>query len=239
MPVSVMMDLVIAAIVAVCALVGWRKGLFRGLAELAAMLLALALSAQIASAAAPVVVDQFLRPATHAAIVQRVDEMAEEGNLAISPLEGLEEVVEAIPNGFIRSQARGLLEGLDLQAREEALGEATRDTLIGIGNQVADTVLDTVAYRLLHSLVCTVSFLVLTMLLRLVIRALGLVMKLPVLRQLNEAGGLLVGLGKGALIVCLGVWVLGRTGLVTPDMAEGSWLLGPLAEWTGAFAGTL
>lgn len=234
-----MIDLVIAAVLLLCAVMGWRRGLFRSLAELAAMLLALVLSAQIANAAAPVVVDRFLRPATHAAIAQRVDEMAAEGRLTASPLEGLEEAVEAIPNGFIRSQAQGLLEGLDLPAREEALGEAARETLVGLGNQVADTVLDTVAYRLLHSLVCTVSFLVLTMLLRLAVRALGLVMKLPVLRQLNEAGGLLVGVGKGVLLVCLGVWVLGRTGVVSPEMAEGSWLLGPIAEWTGAFAGTL
>ena len=108
-----------------------------------------------------------------------------------------------------------------------------------MGTQVADTVLDTMAYRLLHSMVCAASFLVLSFLLRLAVRALGLVMKLPVLRQLNEAGGLLVGVGKGMLLVFLGVWVLGRTGVLAPEMAEGSWLLAPIAEWTGAFAGTL
>ena len=180
------------------------------------MLLALVLSAQIANVAAPMAVDRFLRPATHAAIAQRVDELAAEGSLAASPLEGL-----------------------DLPAREAALGEAARDALVGMGTQVADTVLDTMAYRLLHSMVCAASFLVLSFLLRLAVRALGVVMKLPVLRQLNEAGGLLVGVGKGVLLVFLGVWVLGRTGVLSPEMAEGSWLLGPIAEWTGAFAGTL
>ena len=237
MPVSVMIDLVIAAVLLLCAVMGWRRGLFRSLAELAAMLLALVLSAQIANVAAPIAVDRFLRPATHAAIAQRVDELAAEGSLAASPLEGLEAAVEAI--GFVRSRAQDLLEGLDLPAREEALGEAARDALVGMGTQVADTVLDTMAYRLLHSMVCAASFLVLSFLLRLAVRALGLVMKLPVLRQLNEAGGLLVGVGKGVLLVFLGVWVLGRTGVLAPEMAEGLWLLAPIAEWTGAFAGTL
>ena len=234
-----MIDLVIAAVLLLCAVMGWRRGLFRSLAELAAMLLALVLSAQIANVAAPIAVDRFLRPATHAAIAQRVDELAAEGSLAASPLEGLEAAVEAIPNGFVRSRAQDLLEGLDLPAREEALGEAARDALVGMGTQVADTVLDTMAYRLLHSMVCAASFLVLSFLLRLAVRALGLVMKLPVLRQLNEAGGLLVGVGKGVLLVFLGVWVLGRTGVLSPEMAEGSWLLAPIAEWTGASAGTL
>ena len=232
-----MIDLVIAAVLLLCAVMGWRRGLFRSLAELAAMLLALVLSAQIANVAAPIAVDRFLRPATHAAIAQRVDELAAEGSLGASPLEGLEAAVEA--NGFVRSRAQDLLEGLDLPAREEALGEAARDALVGMGTQVADTVLDTMAYRLLHSMVCAASFLVLSFLLRLAVRALGLVMKLPVLRQLNEAGGLLVGVGKGVLLVFLGVWVLGRTGVLAPEMAEGSWLLAPIAEWTGAFAGTL
>jgi len=232
-----MIDFAIAAVLIACAAVGWRRGLFRSLAELAAMILALVISAQIANAAAPAVVDRFLRPPTHAAIAQRVDEMAEEN--AASPLEELERVVEAIPNGFVRSQAQGLLEGMDLPAREEALGAAARETLVRAGNEVADTVLDTVVYSLVHSLLCAVSFLALTFLLRFAAGALGLVMKLPVLRQLDGAGGLLFGVGKGAVLVCLGVWILGRTGVVTPELAEGSWLLGPIAAWTGAFGGPL
>ena len=62
---------------------------------------------------------------------------------------------------------------------------------------------------------------------------------LPVLRQFNEAGGALLGMVKGAVVICLVVWVLGRTGTVTPEMAEGSVLLAPLADWIGAFGGGL
>ena len=40
-----MIDLAIAAVVALLAVLGWRRGLFRSLAELAAMVLALVIAA--------------------------------------------------------------------------------------------------------------------------------------------------------------------------------------------------
>ena len=49
----------------------------------------------------------------------------------------------------------------------------------------------------------------------------------------------LLGMVKGAVVICLAVWVLGRTGAVTPEMAEGSMLFSPLADWIGAFEGGL
>ena len=106
-----------------------------------------------------------------------------------------------------------------------------------MGRQAVDAVLDGAAYRLVHALLYMVCFMVLTFLLRLAVRLLSVAMRLPVLKQFNEAGGALLGMGKGAVLVCLGVWVLGRTGVITPELAEGSLLLGPLAEWTGAFGG--
>ena len=43
LPVSVMMDIAIAAVFLLFTLLGWKRGLFRSLAELAAMALALLL----------------------------------------------------------------------------------------------------------------------------------------------------------------------------------------------------
>lgn len=233
---SVMIDLVIGGVLAAFAYLGWRRGLFRSLAELGVMALALVLSAQIASAAAPEIVDRALRPATYAAIEQQVDKMLAENVQNLSPLEELEQVVEAIPNDFVRKQALGLLDGFGLSA-ERTLTSTARETLIKLGRQAADAALDGVVCRVIHSLVCGVCFAVLTFALRLVIRALALMTKLPGVRQLNEAGGALLGLGKGLLLVCLAVWILCRTGVVTREMAEKSLLLGPLAAWTGAFGG--
>lgn len=230
---SVMIDLAIAAVFILCTAMGWRRGLFRSLAELAAMVLALALASQLAAAAAPVVIDRALRSAAYEALEERIEELDTDGVLELSPLEGARALIEAIPNRLIRESALALLEDADLEA---AAGGA-REAVLGMGRQAVDAVLDGAAYRLVHALLYMVCFMVLTFLLRLAVRLLSVAMRLPVLKQFNEAGGALLGMGKGAVLVCLGVWVLGRTGVITPELAEGSLLLGPLAEWTGAFGG--
>lgn len=233
MTASVIIDIVIAAVFLLCLVLGWRRGLFRSLAELAVVVLALMLSCQFADFAAPMVIDRGLRPATHEAISHRVDEMMAEDIAAISPMEEMERVVDAIPNTFIREQARKMIGELGLPV-EEALEHSTREHLLELGTQIADTVLDTAVYSLLHTLLCFASFLVVTLALRLIARALDLTLKLPVLHQANQLGGLLFGAVKGLVLVCLGVWLLGQMGLwVTPENVKGSHLLKIVAAWVG------
>lgn len=226
-----MMDLAIAAVLILCAALGWKRGLLRSLTELAVMIAALVLANQIAGAAAPVIVDRALRPATHAAIEQQVDELVKENIPDLSPAQELDRVVEAIPNRFVREQVRSLADSLGL-SREGALDATARETLLRLGYQLADTALDGVVCELVRSIVCAVCFMLLTAVLRLAVKALALAVKLPVLRQINEAGGLLLGVGKGLLLVCLGVWVLRMTGVITPEMAEQSVLIGLFSAWT-------
>ena len=71
-----MMDLAIVGVLLLFTVMGWRSGLIRGLVGLAAMVLALVLSAQLARAAAPEIVDRYLRPATYAAIEERAEELS-------------------------------------------------------------------------------------------------------------------------------------------------------------------
>lgn len=226
-----MIDLVIAAVLVLCAVLGWKRGLIRSLAELAVMIAALMLANQIANAAAPVIVDRTLRPATYAAIEEQVDKMMAENISGITPAEELLRVVDGIPNRFVREHVRGLVEDLGLPAVQQA-GYSAREMLLRLGYQLADTALDGVVYDLVRSVVCAVCFAVLTMLLRLAVRALTLAVKLPGLKQLNEFGGLLLGAGKGLLLVCLGVWVLRLTGVITPEMAEDSLVIGLFSAWT-------
>ena len=226
-----MMDIVIAAVLILCAALGWKRGLVRSLAELAVMVAALLLANQIANAAAPAVVVTALRPATYAAIEQRVDQMMAENVPSISPVQEMERVVEAIPNSFVREHAQELLGGLGL-SQAPALNYSARETLLNLGYQLADTALDGVVLDLVRSILCAVCFTVLTLALRLAVKVLLKLVKLPGLRQLDELGGALLGVGKGLLLVCLGVWVLRLTGVITPEMAEGSLLIGAFSALT-------
>ena len=102
MSVSAIMDLAILGVLALCVVMGARKGLFRSLMGLVAVIAALAAAVWASNIAADFVIDRMLRPATEAAIEERVDQMLEEETAVSSPLEEMEEVLDAIPNAFIR-----------------------------------------------------------------------------------------------------------------------------------------
>lgn len=172
--------------------------------------------------------EQMLRPATEAAIEQRVDEMMAEGVGALSPLEEMEQVVDAIPNDFIRQQAEKLLGDLGVSA--QTAQHAGREALLDLAGQLVDTVLESIVHSLVYALLYLTCFALVSLVLRLAVRALDLTFRLPVLHQLNTLGGVLFGAAKGAILIWLGLWVLGSMGLVTPEIQSGSYLLRILAD---------
>ena len=114
------------------------------------------------------------------------------------------------------------------QAIDQAMVRYTRafQALLAACLRLTDNVLNTVVYNLVHSLLYAVCFAVLTAVLRFALRALNIAFRLPGLRQLNEAGGALVGLGKGALLAYVCAWILSWAGVLTEEMIRGSVLLG-------------
>lgn len=227
-----MIDVVIAVVLILFAAAGWKNGLIRSLVGLAAMVLAVVLSTQLARAAAPKIVDQYFRPATYAAIEERAEELSREAEASSSIEElrrNLYQILDAIPSGFIRERAQDALD--DALPLGEPIGGAFLMPLEELGKDMADTVLDTLVQDVLRSILCAALFVVLNGLFRLIARVLRIVEKIPGVRQLNELGGALAGLGKGLILVCLAVWVLRQTGVLTPEMAAGSIALGLLPGW--------
>lgn len=231
MNISVMIDIVIVVVLIAFTAAGWKHGLIRTLVGLAAMVLAVGLSSQIARAAAPEIVDRYLRPATYAAIEERAQELAkgEEASSVEDLRQDLNQVLDAIPNDFIREKAQDALDGLLPQG--EPLGGALLAPLEELGRDMADRVLDTLVQDVLRSILCAALFVILSTVFRIVARTLRIVEKLPGVRQLNELGGALAGLAKGLVLVCLALWVLCHIGVITPEMAEGSVVLGLLPGW--------
>lgn len=225
MNISVIIDAAALAVPVLFTVLGWRRGLLQTLTELAVVILALGLSTQLARAAAPVIVDRYLRPATHAAIEQRSEEISREAEETTR--ENLYKVLEAIPNAYIREKALGALDNAPTGGADGFAAEP----LARLGRELADHVLDTLVKDLIRSVLSAALFAVLHFLLRLAARVLRLAEKLPGVRQLNELGGALAGLGKGLILVCLAVWVLSGIGAITPEMAEGSVALGLLPGW--------
>ena len=219
MQTSVIMDITIVAVLAVFAYLGWKRGLIRTLSELLVVAVAIFLANQIANFAAPKIVDSYLRPAAHEAIETRVAAL-DTGEIVSR--ESLKDVFDGIP--LVGERAGELLADTMLSAQDQVLSEG-RSLLLHVALDTADTVLDGVVRNLVRSMVFALCFGVLTFLLRLVVRMLKLTFSLPGLKQINELGGMLIGLGKGLILVCLAVWVLSLAGVLTEEIREGSVLL--------------
>ncbi len=233
MNLSVMIDLVTAGTLFLFTVLGWKRGLVRTLAELLVVIVALVLSVQIARTAAPKLVDAVLRPAAYEAIESRIEELDLENALDGALQEAADRLVEAIPNQLIREQALRLLEEQTLPVPVDG----TKEAVLELSRRAVDAALDGVVRELVQSVLCAAAFVVLTVLLRVAARVLRIVEKLPGIRQLNELGGALVGLGKGAVLVCLGLWVLRQTGVIPPEAAAGSLALRWLGQWSGGLLG--
>ncbi len=235
MPIPVIIDLVIAAVLGYCVVTGVRRGLFRSLMGVVVVGVAIFVSGSIAQRGTEVVLEDYLRPATMAAVEERVDQMLLENQDLISPMEEMERMVEAIPNSMIREKAWELLEGLGLSREKAQL--SSREALLAAGEGLVDAVLEGAVRNLVYAILYFLAFSLVTMALRQGVNAVNRTFRLPLLKQVNQVGGLVFGAVKGCLLVCAGVWLLGQLGLwVTPENIQASYLLRYAAEWVGLAA---
>lgn len=223
LPTPLIFDLAIAAVLVISILIGWSQGMMRGILTLAGTLLALTAASQISAIASDLIVEQVIRPATHAAIESRVDEIALQ-QLFISPLEEMEEIISAIENDLVREEARKLLASMGLST--EAAAGTAKDTLLLMSGELVDTVLYGAVREILSTLLCLLCFAVFSLMLRPMIWMIDRTFRLPILRQVNQLCGSVLGGVKGILMVLIAVWALQFLGLwITEDIIESSYLL--------------
>ena len=204
MTTPVIIDLIAAAVLIAAALWGARRGLFRALAGLAVVIAALVGAAVIANALAGPAA-RLVTPLIGEGIESRVDAALEERSQA-------PEMPEADVDGDFSVEDLLALMGLDEDVREDLAGQAEekiRDTGVSLAMAVVESVAESVLYALLFLL----SFVGLTILLKLIARALDLVTHLPGIYAFNALLGGLIGLIEGALVLFLAVWVLRRFGV--------------------------
>ena len=209
-------DIAAAAILLGFLVCGARRGLFRALAGLAALVLAIAGARVAAENLTPPAV-ALVRPAIEARIQEQLDDALEtpdpsEPGRMPEEDSGAEELLQLLGVSGER------LEDLAQEARE-----AVRDTGVSVLTAVAECVTEPVLYSVLFLML----FLALLVLLRLAARALDLFLKLPVLHGANALGGALVGLLEGLAALALLTLLLLR--LDVP--LEESVLLHGFATW--------
>ena len=204
MTTTVIIDVIAAAVLIAAAAWGAHRGLFRSLAGLAVVIVALVGAAVIANAlAAPAA--RLVTPLIREGIETRVDEaMAQQS-------QGVQMPEADVDEGFEIADLLTLM-GLDEDVRD-SLVQQTEEKIQDTGVSLAMAVVESVAESILYAALFLISFVGLTIALKLLIRALDLVLQLPGLHLVNSLGGGLIGLAEGALALFLAIWVLRRFGV--------------------------
>ena len=206
---ALIIDLVLAAVLAVFALLGARKGLIRSLMALVSVVVAL-IGATLLTA-------MFVEPVTDL-VYPKVEERV------------LEQFERDIPSDALAAEDGDLLgEALDTLKRFGV----SDDAIDGVTKSVTDSAVsaaERAAYLLVKTIVQAALFLAfflaLMLLLRLLTHGLDRLFSLPVLAQLNGLGGAALSLMEGALLIFLIVFLAPRLGVTWfADHAAGTHLL--------------
>ena len=206
MTTPVIIDIVVAAVLLGFAVYGGKRGLFRALSGLLAVVVAL-VGAGIIAATFTAPVTKLVTPL----IAERIEEKVENA-MAVQAAGSGVQMPEADTEDPSAIQDLLAILGLDDEVRSrlaEEVQEKVRDT----GASIAAAVVESMARSFIYGTLYILSFAVLLLLMKVLIGAMDLVLKLPLLRGLNTLGGAAVGLVEGALLLFLAVWVLRRLGV--------------------------
>ena len=201
MTTAVIIDAIVVVLLLAFAIWGARQGLVRALAGLVMVIVALVGAGMIAAT--------FSGPAARLAapVIQKHITSRVEEAMAVQTDSTPEEVGEEP-----RVEDLLVLLGLDEDVRgslAEQAEEQIRDAGASIVSAVVESMVGSVAYGVLFIL----SFLALLLMLHVLVGAMDLVMKLPLLHGLNTLGGGALGLIEGTLVLFLAVWAARRLGI--------------------------
>ena len=200
MTTPVIMDIVAVAALLVFVIVGAREGLFRSLAGLVIVVVALVGAGMIAATLADPAA-KLITPIIEKAITEKVDDAITEktGKLDTQRTDtGVEELMDIL--------------GLDEDVRQ-SIGQRAEESVRSTGASAISAVVESLCRSIIYGVLYILSFLALSVLLHILAKAMDLLTKLPVIHSLNALGGGAIGLVKGALVLFLAIWALRRLGV--------------------------
>lgn len=227
MSVPVIMDIIVGVVLLAFLAVGARRGLFESLAGLVIILAALVCAGMAASKLTPPVA-KYIQPWIEKRVEARVDAALSGGGSGSASAEGSSSVkmpessgsassgdTEESTDGMrqkLETQQMLKLLGLDddpLQSMTDSVQEKVRETGVSTVTAVAESM----AESLIHMLLFVLSFALVLLVLKLLMHAINLVLRLPGLHLMNSLGGAAIGLVEGGLCLFLAIWVLRRFGV--------------------------
>ena len=216
-------DLIIAAILVICAIHGAWRGLVLSLCGLLAAVVAFAGAGFAAKHLSPMLAEA-LEPRIAAAIELRLE--AALPHTAYTPAQpdgSVPQSPEEVPLPGVLDILRdmGLYEAL-IDAVEDAVSQGMTAAAATAAASVAAALAQSVAYLGIFIL----AFVLILLIWRLISGALDLVARLPGLRFLNRTGGAILGLLKAGILLFVAAWLVQYLGNWIPEeMVQKTWLL--------------
>ena len=208
MTTAVIMDAIVVIILVVAVCYGAKRGLLESLAGLIIVVMAL-VGAGIAAGTFTEPVAGFVTPLVEERVAERVEAALEEQAGAFAGEWSLEELpdLEELPIAEVLA-----LMGLDETVRA-SLAERAQNMIRDTGATVVSAVVESLVRSFVYGVLFFLAFLTILLLLKVLVGAMGLVLKLPGLRLLNALGGAVIGLAEGALLLFLAVWLCRKLGV--------------------------
>ena len=214
-------DLLLAAIFLVFALIAGRRGFYKSVMPLVVLVLAALCAVFLSSKLTSPVTERFY-PGVEEKLLEKIDFS---GLSEVDASASTEKLMSLLPEGTAEK-----LEQLGLRKKMETALHDALQSLSADGEAKTEAVVSAAAKKafsgMVHILLFFVLFLVCIVVFTVVQHALSLVVKLPLIRQMDRLLGAALGLVTCALLVKIVVWVAKLAGsTLFTDLAEGTKLL--------------
>lgn len=220
-------DLVIAVVLILSVMQGYRKGLILTLCGFLAVF--------VAFIGATLLSDALAEPVSHAiqpVIEQQVTQVIEQGlkeqgflyNDASMTDSSLQEWTQSLTQQLSLDEVVVFLQELPVLSNlVETIQTTIGSELSNIASSAATTVSNYLAYEVTRMVLFTLSFVVVMVIWNLLSRTLDFAFRIPVLSTVNDWGGAIVGLVRGSALMFIACWLL--RGLIAPETITNSLLL--------------
>ena len=219
-------DGVILIILIVFAVRGAKRGLVLSLCSLVAVFIAFG-GATVAARELSPRVSAAIQPRIEQMILNQVDDLALQAPDATpapspTPMPEVPAGGDSTPLNTVLNAIRdlGIYEGV-----VDSIDASVRETLQQAATSAAGAVALELASAIAYLVIFILAFIVILILWKLLSHLLDLVARLPVLHSLNGAGGAILGLVKGCILLFVIAWALRFSGTLIPNEIAGETVL--------------
>lgn len=192
-------DIILAALLAVCLIVGWKRGFVKSLMDLASNLIAFILARVVSVQLAPQIFAQYFEQRAYSSLNR---ELASAGNSASSQVQSALDSIPESLNGFL-----GML-GVDKKSMASALSQKLEESGADIAEVLMNNIVSPVLTAIIKLLVFVAVFVLAVLILKIATLLLDKLTELPAVKQANEIFGLLFGAVKGVIVIAVACFAL-------------------------------